>query len=101
MFELVQTTTFAKWRRSRGDTRVRHAVASRLDRLSRGHLGDVVPVGDGVSELRIHLGPGIRVYFIQRQSRIIVLLCGGDKATQSRDIDRAKALALDWENHND
>jgi putative addiction module killer protein len=61
--------------------------------MQLGNLGDVQPVGDGVSEARIHYGPGYRLYFIRRRETLIVLLCGGDKFTQARDIERAKSLA--------
>ena len=71
-------------------------VASRLDRLAFGLAGDVEPVGQGVSELRIHHGPGYRIYFQKRGSTIIVLLCGGDKSTQAKDIKAAKRLAEAW-----
>ncbi|MDP3037983.1 MAG: type II toxin-antitoxin system RelE/ParE family toxin, partial [Rhodocyclaceae bacterium] len=68
----------------------------RLDRLAFGHFGDVEPVGHGVSELRIHHGPGNRVYFRRQGDTIIVLLCGGDKSTQAKDIKTAKWLAEEW-----
>lgn len=71
-------------------------IASRLDRLAQGNAGDAEPVGDGVSELRIHDGPGYRVYFQKRGNMIIVLLCGGDKSTQAKDIKTAKQLARAW-----
>lgn len=71
-------------------------IASRLDRLAFGHPGDVAPVGQGISELRIHYGPGYRVYFQQHGNAIIVLLCGGDKSTQAKDIKTAKRLADEW-----
>ena len=71
-------------------------IASRLDWLAQGHAGDVKPVGEGVSELRIHYGPGYRVYFQKRGSAIVVLLCGGDKSTQAKDIETAKHLAETW-----
>lgn len=69
---------------------------ARLDRLAFGHAGDVAPVGEGISELRIHHGPGYRVYFQRRGDTIVVLLCGGDKSTQQRDIKTAKRLAKEW-----
>lgn len=65
----------------------------RIDRLALGNPGDVEPVGDGVSELRIHHGPGYRVYFLRQGDEIVILLCGGDKSTQARDIRRARDLA--------
>ena len=71
-------------------------IFARLDRLSYGHFGDTAPVGDGISELRIHHGPGYRVYFQQRGDTVIILLCGGDKGTQARDIKAAKRLAAAW-----
>ena len=67
-----------------------------MDRLAGGNPGDVEPVGEGVSELKINYGPGYRVYFIQRGAVLIILLCGGDKSTQSRDIKQAKELAKQW-----
>lgn len=96
MVELKQTETFRKWRTRLKDDRARAAIASRLSRLAFGHTGDVEPVGKGVSELRIHYGPGYRVYFQRRGDTIIVLLCGGDKDTQTRDIKNALRLANEW-----
>jgi putative addiction module killer protein len=75
------------------DASVRGVVAARIKRLERGLMGDVEPVGDGVSELRIHVGAGWRIYFVQRDGQLIVLLVGGSKRTQKTDIKRAKALA--------
>ena len=75
------------------DATVRAVVAARLKRLERGLMGDVEPVGEGVSELRIHMGAGWRVYFAQRGTQIVVLLLGGTKRTQKSDIKKAKALA--------
>lgn len=68
-------------------------IASRLDRLAQGNAGDVQPVGEGISELRIHYGAGYRIYFQRRGELIIILLCGGDKSTQAKDIKTAKRLA--------
>lgn len=96
MIELKQTAAFRKWYAKLRDERAATAVASRLDRLAFGHVGDAEPVGKGVSELRIHYGPGYRVYFQRRGDTIIVLLCGGDKSTQSRDIKAALRLADEW-----
>ncbi|MCJ9751122.1 type II toxin-antitoxin system RelE/ParE family toxin [Neorhizobium sp. BETTINA12A] len=96
MFELKQTETFLKWRTRLKGERARALIASRLDRLAFGHAGDVAPVGEGVSELRIHHGPGYRVYFQQRGDILIVLLCGGDKSSQAKDIKAAKRLAMEW-----
>ena len=95
MIEIKQTETFRKWRVLLKDERVRGLIASRLDRLSFGHAGDVEPVGQGISELRIHYGPGYRIYFHKRGDTIIVLLCGGDKSTQAKDIKAAKRLATE------
>lgn len=100
MIEIKQTETFRKWRMQLKDERVRGLIASRLDRLSFGHVGDVGVVGRGISELRIHYGPGYRIYFHKRGDAILVLLCGGDKSTQTRDIKAAKRLAAEWSEGN-
>ena len=97
MLELKQTETFHKWRTKLKDKRALAAIALRMARLAYGHAGDAEPVGKGVSELRIHYGPGYRVYFQRRGETIIVLLCGGDKDTQARDIKTALRLAEEWE----
>jgi putative addiction module killer protein len=76
--------------------RARAAIAARIFRLANGLAGDVTPVGQGVSELRIHYGPGYRVYFRQQGQELIILLCGGDKGSQNRDIEKAKQLAKEW-----
>lgn len=96
MLELKQTETFRRWRERLKDTRIRALIASRLDRLAFGNAGDVKPVGSGISELRIDHGPGYRVYYKQRGSTVVILLCGGDKRTQAKDIKRAKQLAEEW-----
>jgi putative addiction module killer protein len=80
------------------DQRARAKIAARIDRLAFGNPGDVAPVGEGVSELRIHEGAGDRVYFVHRGETIVVLLCGGDKDTQAKDIAKAKTLAAGLEN---
>lgn len=96
MLELKQTETFRKWWTKLKDERAKGLIFARLDRLAYGHAGDVAPVGEGISELRIHYGPGYRVYFQRRRKTLIVLLCGGDKSTQSKDIKLAKRLAEEW-----
>ncbi|HEO1527821.1 TPA: type II toxin-antitoxin system RelE/ParE family toxin [Pseudomonas aeruginosa] len=78
------------------DRRAKAVIAARIFRLANGLPGDVSPVGQGVSELRIHYGPGYRVYFQQRGTEIVILLCGGDKSSQARDIEMAKRLANEW-----
>jgi putative addiction module killer protein len=95
MIEIKQTEVFRKWERKLKDQRARAAIAARLFRLANGLPGDVSPVGGGISELRIHFGPENRVYFQQRGTMLIVLLCGGDKNTQERDIRAAKRLAAE------
>jgi putative addiction module killer protein len=96
MIELKQTVVFSKWESRLRDKRARTMIAARLMRLAHGLPGDVEPVGEGVSELRIHYGPGYRIYFQQRGNVLIVLLCGGDKGSQARDITNAKKLAKEW-----
>jgi putative addiction module killer protein len=93
MIEVRQTPQFSKWMAGLRDSRTRAKVAARIDRLALGNQGDVAPVGEGVSELRIRYGPGYRVYFVRRGKTLVVLLCGGDKSTQVKDIKAAKALA--------
>jgi putative addiction module killer protein len=96
MIELIKTDVFDRWLRDLRDTRVRAKVAARIKRLSLGNQGDVKPVGEGVSEIRIPYGPGYRVYYITRGPIVVVLLCGGDKSTQPNDIEQAKAIAAQW-----
>lgn len=96
MIELIRSETFDHWLSGLRDRRAVARIAARLDRLAAGNPGDAEPVGEGVSELRINYGPGYRVYFIQRGPVLIILLCGGDKSTQTRDITKAKALAGEW-----
>jgi len=87
---------FRNWRTKLTDERARALIASRLDRLAYGHAGDARPVGEGISELRIHHGPGYRIYFHQRGNTVVILLCGGNKSTQTQDIKTAKRLADEW-----
>jgi len=91
--EVRQTARFAHWLEDLRDLRARARVQARIERLIGGNAGDAKPVGSGVSELRINYGPGYRVYFQQRGSTLIILLAGGDKSTQARDIDEALMLA--------
>lgn len=93
MIEVRETDEFRKWMRGLRDTVAKAKIASRIRRLAFGNPGDVKPVGQGVSEMRIDHGPGYRVYFVGRGETLIVILCGGDKSTQQADIDRAIALA--------
>lgn len=93
MFEIRRTDIFATWLNGLRDDRAVAHIANRIKRMENGHFGDVAPVGEGVSEMRVHHGPGYRVYFIQHNHVIIILLCGGDKASQKRDIQKAKRLA--------
>jgi putative addiction module killer protein len=96
VLELRQTEAFRQWRLSLRDDRARALIASRLDRLAYGHAGDARSVGGGVSELRIHYGPGYRVYFARRGNAVLLLLCGGDKGSQTRDVRTAKQLLAQW-----
>ena len=95
MIEIRRTAVFRAWLRALRDERAKARIASRIDRLALGNFGDVKPVGEGVSELRIFYGPGYRVYLVRRGDVLVILLCGGDKATQGRDVEVAKALARD------
>ncbi|MBF2714333.1 type II toxin-antitoxin system RelE/ParE family toxin [Agrobacterium vitis] len=93
MFTIRRTRDYADWIKKLKDFRTRARIADRIDRLAAGNPGDVKPVGGGVSELRIDYGPGYRVYFVRDGSVVYVLLCGGDKSTQDKDIRLAKKLA--------
>lgn len=99
MKQIVQTETFSRWESNLKDRRVRTLIAARIFRLANGLAGDTKPVGEGISELRIHYGPGYRIYFKQHNNMLIVLLNGGDKSSQSSDILLAKMLArsLDYQ----
>lgn len=96
MVELIKTKSFDKWLKGLRDRRAVVRITARLDRLVSGNPGDVEPVGEGVSELRIHYGAGYRVYYIQQGQVLIILLCGGNKSTQQKDIEKAKSLAKEW-----
>ncbi|WP_454850503.1 type II toxin-antitoxin system RelE/ParE family toxin [Rhizobium binxianense] len=93
MIEVRQTTTFSKWLNELRDRNARMRVVTRIRRLELGNPGDVKAVGEGVSEMRIPYGPGYRVYFVTMGDTVVILLCGGDKSSQSRDIALAKQMA--------
>ncbi len=93
---MVKTNHFDEWFRQLKDIRAAARIQMRLDRLAAGNSGDVKPVGGGISELRIDYGPGYRVYYQQRGDVLIVLLHGGDKSSQAKDIKRARELAEEW-----
>jgi putative addiction module killer protein len=96
MIEVVRSSEFDEWIRALRDQRARAKVQARILRLALGNPGDVRPVGEGISEMRIDYGPGYRLYFVAIGKKLVVLLCGGDKTSQQRDIDSAKAIAKRW-----
>ena len=93
MIEIRQTDVYSRWFNELRDRQARARINARIRRLALSNPGDVKPVGEGVSELRIDYGPGYRVYFVQRGQTLVVLLAGGDKHTQDRDIKTALELA--------
>lgn len=95
MFEVLKTAEFDTWLVNLKDQLGKARIVSRIQRLEQGNPGDAAPVGDGISELRIHSGPGYRVYYKQTGRMIVLLLCGGDKSTQQRDIQRARDIAAE------
>ncbi|GAC1034180.1 type II toxin-antitoxin system RelE/ParE family toxin [Pseudomonas sp. No.21] len=102
MIEVLQSRAFATWLNNLSDGKARARILARIDRMTDGHLGDVAPIGEGLSEARLHFGPGYRLYFLQRGQVLIVLLCGGDKGSQDRDIRHARRIAAAWkEQHHD
>jgi putative addiction module killer protein len=96
MLEILQSETFNRWRLALKDRQALARINARIRRLAEGNPGDVKPVREGISELRIDYGPGYRVYFMRRGPLVIVLLAGGDKRTQDKDIEPAIAIAKDW-----
>lgn len=93
MVEVCRTEVFDRWLRKLRDRRAKTRIQIRIDRLELGLVGDARPIGEGISELRIDYGPGYRVYFVRRGEAVVVLLCGGDKRSQDRDIAAAFRLA--------
>ena len=100
MPQVIRTDVFDDWLKGLHDLKGRARVDMRIRRLADGNPGDVRPVGKGVSELRIDTGPGYRVYYATKGDEIILLLAGGDKSTQTRDIEKALALWEDWKAEN-
>jgi len=97
MLSILETQEFVRWLENLRDAQAKARIVRRIDRLANGNPGDVKPVGEGVSEMRIDYGPGYRVYFVQRGQVVILLLCGGDKSSQTKDITLAKKLAREFE----
>lgn len=93
VYQVLQTDAFARWLVALRDVRAKARILARLDSTRLGNLGDIRSVGGGVSEMRIDIGAGYRVYFTRRQRIVVILLCGGDKSTQAKDIARARLLA--------
>ena len=96
VFDVVESDAFVKWIERIRDRRAVARIQARLRNVTMGNFGDVRPVGDGVSEMRIHYGPGYRLYFMRRGEAVVVLLCGGDKDRQQRDIILGKRIAAQW-----
>lgn len=98
MYEIIKTDEFDGWLRGLRDIRARAKIQARLKQVSLGNLGDTKPItgAKGISELRIDYGPGYRLYYLKQGPIIIVLLCGGDKSSQKRDIEKAKSIAPQW-----
>jgi putative addiction module killer protein len=93
--QVLTTEAFDDWFAGLRDIRAKVRVQARIDRAGLGNFGDCEPIGEGVSEMRIHYGPGYRVYFVQRGFEVVILLAGGDKSSQAKDVKRALALARD------
>jgi putative addiction module killer protein len=96
MIEIIKSSTFDQWLKKLRDPQAKARIQMRIRRLGLGNPGDVRPIGEGLSEMRIDYGPGYRVYYLQQGAVLVVLLCGGDKRTQQTDIARAKSLAAEW-----
>ena len=96
MIELIETAVFTDWIEALRDRQARARIEIRIKRLSLGNPGDVKPVGQGISEMKVDYGPGYRVYFMRRGPVVVVLLCGGNKRSQDQDIALAKSIATQW-----
>jgi len=96
MIEVVKSATFDQWLKRLRDRRAAMRITTRIDRLAVGNPGDVEPIGNGLSELRIDYGPGYRVYYLEQGMMLILILCAGTKQTQRKDIAKAKRLAKEW-----
>jgi putative addiction module killer protein len=94
--EVIRSNEFDEWLRRLRDRQATARVQARILRLSLGNPGDVKPVGEGISEMRIDYGPGYRLYFLHQGLMLVVLLCGGDKSAQAKDIENAKQIARRW-----
>ncbi|MGV6872561.1 type II toxin-antitoxin system RelE/ParE family toxin [Pseudochelatococcus sp. B33] len=101
MIDVRKTPTYDSWFDGLRDARAKAKINVRIYRLQNGNPGDVKPVGEGISELRIKYGPGYRVYYVQRGKILVILLCGGDKSTQAADIKRAKEIANELEDEDE
>lgn len=97
----IESGKFSSWLKKLKDNTGKARIVARINRLLEGLPGDIAPVGQGVSELRIHHGPGYRVYFYQQGDTLVILLCGGDKGTQSRDIETAHQVLKAWREQHD
>ena len=100
VIEVIQTEAFLRWVIRQRGSATQKRIQARLLAAADGNLGDVASLGGGLWEMRIHYGPGYRLYFIRRGATVVVLLCGGDKDSQRRDIARARQLAAEWRTNN-
>lgn len=96
MYSVIETEEFSEWLAKLKDRATRIRLSRRLDKARRGNLGDIKPVDDGVFEMREVFGPGWRMYYVERSGALILMLGGGDKSSQTRDIERARQLAKEW-----
>lgn len=92
MATVEKTEEFDQWLKALRDARAKAKIITRIERLADGNPGDAKPVGNGISEMRIHYGPGYRVYYCQQGETIVIILCGGDKDSQAKDIEKAKEI---------